>query len=260
MIFGISTSCFYPLHTEDAARHLAEAGIPAAEVFFNAPSELNPDYLRELKKILNDGGTQIVSVHPFTCGLEPLLFFSEYQRRFWDGIQWYRSYFAAASILGAKYFILHGDRKEAETSDSLYFERFAGLNAAAAEYGIQVAQENVARCKSGSLTFLKKMKDFLPDTVFALDLKQARRAGEDWQEIYSVLGSNVRHIHLSGCSDTEDCLPVTRGNFDCLHFLRTLQNGGFDGAILLELYRGNYGDYSELYDCWKKMENYAAIS
>ena len=38
MVFGISTACFYPELTEKAAEWIAGAGIPAAEVFFNAPS------------------------------------------------------------------------------------------------------------------------------------------------------------------------------------------------------------------------------
>lgn len=37
MVFGISTACFYPELTEKAAEWIAGAGIPAAEVFFNAP-------------------------------------------------------------------------------------------------------------------------------------------------------------------------------------------------------------------------------
>lgn len=260
MKFGISTSCFYPACTEDAAGQLAEAGIPAIEVFLNAPSEMEEGYLEDLKRKLDAHGTEVLSVHPFSCGLEPLLFFSEYQRRYDDGVALYRRYFETAQRLGAKYFVLHGDRREGNGSDELYFERFAGLDAAAREYGVRVAQENVARCKSGSLDFLRRMKDAIPDAAFVLDLKQARRAGEDWREILAALGSSIRHVHLSGCSDTEDCLPLTRGNFDCAELLRLLKEQQFDGGVLLELYRENFGEPEELYQSWEKMEKlYSAL-
>lgn len=76
MKFGISTSSFYPALTEDAADAIARARVPAAEVFLNAPSELEEEYLRRLKERLDAGGTEVLSVHPFTCALEPLLLFS----------------------------------------------------------------------------------------------------------------------------------------------------------------------------------------
>lgn len=248
MKFGISTSSFYPALTENAADAIARARIPAAEVFLNAPSELEEGYLRRLKARLDAGGTRVLSVHPFTCALEPLLLFSGYSRRFEDGVQYYRRFFRAAELLGARYFIFHGDRKGAATPDSLYFERFAALDAAAREYGVQVAQENVSRCRAGSAAFLRAMKEALPDAAFVLDLKQARRAGEDWREILSALGGNVRHIHLSGCGEEGDCLPLTRGNFELREFLTALRAAGFDGGLVLELYRENYGGYEELFE------------
>ena len=48
MSVGISTACFYPAATEEALRCVAEAGAKVTEVFFNSPSELEPDFLRHI--------------------------------------------------------------------------------------------------------------------------------------------------------------------------------------------------------------------
>ena len=259
MKFGISTSCFYPALTEEAAAILAQRRVPAAEVFLNAPSEMEREYLCRLRDVFRAGGTEVLSVHPFSSGLEPLLLFSEYPRRFADGVRLYRHYFVAAALLGARYFGLHGDRREGKTPAAFYFERFAALDEAAREYGVRVAQENVARCRGGSLAFLREMKAALPDAAFVLDLKQARRAGEDWREILAALGENVRHIHLSGCGAGEDCLPLTRGNFELREFLSALRAAGFDGGVMLELYRENYGGYEELFESLAIAEKVGAL-
>lgn len=67
---GASTACFYPLETERALQQVTELGFPFAEVFFNARQELRPAFVRQLAAIAGDGGTQVVSVHPFSSFME----------------------------------------------------------------------------------------------------------------------------------------------------------------------------------------------
>ena len=57
----------------------------------------------------NNNHMNITSVHPYCSGFEPFLLFSDYIRRFKDGINIYKDFFWAASYLGAKVLILHGD-------------------------------------------------------------------------------------------------------------------------------------------------------
>lgn len=254
MVFGISTSCFYPELTEKAAAWIAENRTPAAEVFLNAPSELEPGYLGKLREMFQQGGTRVISVHPFTSGLEPLLLFSEYERRFDDGVEFYRRYFEAAACLGASYVVLHGDRKESKTPWEFYFERYARLDEAAKSAGIRILQENVERCRAGKAEFLAAMKKALPDALFVLDLKQARRAGEDLFSLLDILGDSIRHIHMSGCGPEEDCLPLHRGDFDCRAFLREIKRRNIAQSVIMELYRGNYGNYSQLTQSVRMME------
>lgn len=70
MSVGISTACFYPAATEEALRCVAEAGAKVTEVFFNSPSELEPDFLRRISSIASDSGIRIRSIHPFTSFAE----------------------------------------------------------------------------------------------------------------------------------------------------------------------------------------------
>ena len=86
MKLGASTACFYPLETEKALLKVTELGYKYAEVFMNAPSELEEPFLKQLNTIAKDGGTDIVSVHPFSSFMESTCIFTDYQRRFDDFI------------------------------------------------------------------------------------------------------------------------------------------------------------------------------
>ena len=43
---------------------------------------------------------------------------------------------------------------------------------------------------------------------FVLDLKQARRSGEDPFNYITSLGNSIVHCHVSDGNDKHDCLPV----------------------------------------------------
>lgn len=105
---GASTACFYPLETERALQQVTELGFPFAEVFFNARQELRPAFVRQLAAIARDGGTQVVSVHPFSSFMESSCIFGDYQRRFEDTIDIYKETCHAAALLGAQFVVIHG--------------------------------------------------------------------------------------------------------------------------------------------------------
>ena len=45
-------------------------------------------------------------VHPYTSFAEPNFFFSDYPRRFDDGLELYKQYFHASAEFGARFFVL----------------------------------------------------------------------------------------------------------------------------------------------------------
>ncbi|WP_147538994.1 sugar phosphate isomerase/epimerase family protein [Anaerotruncus rubiinfantis] len=250
MLAGISTSTFYPELTENALRQLAVFGVQAAEVFFNSFSELEEGYVRELSRIAQDGDVKVLSIHPFMSGLEPLLFFSDYRRRFDDAVEFYKRFFHAANLLGAKILVFHGNRRESVRTWPEYFDLFGELMEAGQRMGVTVAQENVPRCQSYCPEFFKAMTDYLPEARFVLDTKQCIRAGYTALEMAQAMGDRVLHVHISDYDETHDCLPVGRGRLDLGALLQTLVGYGFDGGVLLELYRQNYGGYEELWESY----------
>lgn len=251
MLAGISTACFYPELTERALVCISGFGAEAAEIFFNAPSELEDRFTRELKTIADSSGTKILSVHPFTSGLEPLLFFTEYRRRTLDGLELYKRYFHAANMLGAEIFVLHGDRREARKPYSRYFEMFEELAETGRSMGITVAQENVPRCSSCCPAFFTAMSNSLPDARFVLDTKQCVRAGYTVEQMMEAMGNRIIHLHISDHDEQHDCLPAGKGVLDFAKLVSGLKQNAYDGGLVLEVYRDNYGDFSELRESYQ---------
>ena len=66
MQIGISSSCLYPMQTEEALRTVGELGAKTAEIFFNSYSELKKPLLNEIKNIKEYYGINVRSIHPFS--------------------------------------------------------------------------------------------------------------------------------------------------------------------------------------------------
>lgn len=253
MIAGISTACFYPMYTEEALFQLARQGVAAAEVFLNSQSELEPAYLKELRRVADAAGVRLLSVHPFTSGMEPMLFFSGYQRRFADGRELYRSYYRAANILGAGMVVFHGNIAQFRMEREDYFQRFGILMADAAREGVELCHENVSRCTGRSPDFFLDMARYLPESRYVFDVKQAVRAGEDVFEFAEAMGKRVAHVHISDHNVDHDCMVLGQGVFHTREFLSYLRSQGFDGGVIVELYRENFGDVVELYESYQHL-------
>ena len=247
MTAGSSTACLYPELLEEALAELVGNDIKTVEIFVNTHCEVMPEFTEVLGGILSRSGAECVAYHPYTCPIEPMMFFSGYDRRVKDMLDYHKYYFEAMNRLGARIFVLHGNMNVVAVNEDFYFEIFSGLADAAASFGITVAQENVARCQSHSLGFMKRMADALGDRAkFVLDIKQAVRSHEDPFEIVRTLGNRIIHVHMSDNSEKYDCLAPGTGTFDIYGLLRELYRQGFDGAVITELYRKNFGTVSDL--------------
>lgn len=247
MSIGVSTSCYYPLETESAFKTIASLGFKTCEIFFNSFSELERPFLKEICLIKDDNGIRIPSLHPFLSFGEPYLLFSEYERRFEDSLDFYKRYFEAANILDAKILVMHGGKASNYVTDELYFERFAKLAALGKEKGITVAQENVVHYRSQSPNFLARMNEYIGhDFKVALDLKQAARAGYSAFEFVQALSGNIAHIHISDMKEQDDCMPPGEGDFDFVRLLAAMSASDYEGDYIIELYRHNFENDSQL--------------
>lgn len=251
---GMSTACLYPAELEKAFRFIAENGVKNSEIFVNSHCELSDPYRGEMLALQKEYGVSVASVHPFTCPMEPMMFFTHYERRVGDMIDYCKNFFEYMNLFGAEFFVLHGNKPQNQCEDELYFERYLRLQEAAKEFGVCVVQENVSRCTGGSLDFLKKMKKALGDkAAFVLDTKQAIRAGHDPIEMVKALGANIKHVHFSDSGKAGDCLKFGCGEYDNKTFFTELKNAGYGGSVIIELYREGYGQEKEL------PENYFAL-
>ncbi|MDD2361780.1 MAG: sugar phosphate isomerase/epimerase [Oscillospiraceae bacterium] len=247
MNIGASTSNLYPMNTEDALDELLKAGFRTVEVFLNTESEATPEFASNLRKRADEYRAHIVSVHSYNSISESFLFFSNYQRRLKDGLIKIEEVYKAAFIMGASYVILHGDKPSAPLSDNDSAKRYEMLYDLGKENGITVLLENVVNHRSGNLSYITNMRRLIGDKAkFVFDLKQCIRCSLKPSDVITAMSGGIRHVHISDCNRQHECLIPGKGIVDYKQLITCLKENGFDGDIILELYRNNFSDVSDL--------------
>lgn len=249
---GISTACLYPMETSESLNALLESGHDHFEIFFNTYREIQPDYISRLSAMLEEKNASVKSIHPFTSGYEGVMLFSNYETRFEDSLEFYREYCRAAKQLGAEYLILHGMQVQHRTpeNEKRYFHRYRELyKMARDEFGITVAQENVTKFFSEEPSFIARLRDAVgDDCAFCFDIKQAVRTNVDCSAMLETMGDKLVHIHLNDNRPGETCLLPGQGSMDFAKVLQTAKKYGFDGSVIIEVYRANFKTMTELRD------------
>lgn len=243
---GVSSACFYPLDTIRSLRTCAEAGFGAAEIFINTDSEMSGEYYRELRSFVTSAGMRIVSVHPFTSGYENVLFFAGYERRISDGIEYYKKYFEFAASLGASFVVFHGNNmKNPFCGFEKYAEIFRRINEAARPFGVELIHENTTWCIARDAEGVRGLRRACPEMNFVFDAKQACRGGYDPYAVLEAMGDHAVHFHFNDWIDGH-CAPPYSGELDLPRILGTFGKYGYDGYAIIEVYRENFSDVSEL--------------
>ncbi|MBO4876739.1 MAG: sugar phosphate isomerase/epimerase [Ruminococcus sp.] len=242
---GVSTACLYPKPVEEALYDLAVNGVPCVELFLNTHSELRTSFAHGMANMMKRFEVSCASVHPFTCEMEQLMFFSDYERRMTDALEYHKLYFRFMNTVGAELFVFHGPKHVRDTEQ--FCERYSKLWRLGKEFGIEVALENVSRCASASSSFVREAAEMLgSEFSFVLDTKQAVRAGENPFSFLRAAGNRVRHVHISDSGELGDCLLIGRGSFRFGKFFDQLYRLNPDCTVVLELYRSGFGGISEL--------------
>lgn len=256
MRIGVSTSCFYPMLTEDSLKLVGENGVKTTEIFFNATSELEKPFIKELKSIKNHYGIDVVSLHPTMSLAESYVFFAGYERRFNEGVELYKRYADAAMELGAKYIIMHGGKPNKFLTNEEYCHKFFEVSKAVGENGAMLLQENVVLFRAGDLDYLKLMvKTLGKDANICLDIKQSIRGGYSPFDVVKCVGENIRHIHISDNSKKGDCLLPPQGTFDFQKFFQKVREKGYKGDAILEVYDFCYKDKKDVFESARFVEN-----
>ena len=247
MKVGISSSCFYPENVEDGFKKVGELGAKTAELFFNSPSETKPPILSELKSIREYYGIDVRTVHPCTSGFESFFFFSTYDRRRYDGVEFYKNYFQAANEIGAEAVVFHGGKNNKYIEPEFYAECYSLLADAAKEQGVVMAHENVNKFLCSDPEYMKKVGDFIgEDFRIVLDIKQCRRSGFDEADFIRLFGDKIIQVHISDYTAQRDCVPPAQGEYDFTKLFSLLKNAGYDKTALIELYSHSYNEAEEL--------------
>ncbi len=256
MAIGISTSCLYPMITEESLEALGKMEVKTCEIFLNSYGETSSDFAKKLVKIKNEYGIKVASVHPFSSFSETHMLFSEYKRRFEDGIEFYKRCSETAAVLGAEVLVIHGSKFPAKICDSEYFERFGKLVEAGREHGITVCQENVHAHFSRDPEFLKNMRTYLGDDFrMVFDVKQAVRSGFEPLAFADEFKNEIVHVHLSDHKAGQDCLPPGTGEFGFKKLFEIMESADYKGDYVIELYRSNYGEPCELIKALGYLQN-----
>lgn len=248
MISGVSTaSLFLREMNEDALTVLGGLGVKSTEIFLTTFSEYGEDFARLLAA--RRGELLVNSVHLLNTQFEPQLF-GGHPRAKKDAFEILRRAMASAQIFGAKNYTFHGItrlKKNSVPPDAgKLAANFCEISAACAEYGVTLCLENVHWALYNRPGLFRAVHAGCPNLRAVFDVKQARLSCYPYQMYIKDMEGCISHVHLSDVDENgRICLPG-RGVFDFEECFRRLKDAGFDGAALIEVYAGDYGEYAEL--------------
>ena len=252
---GISTaSLFGRFYTEDALKFLSDNNVKCAEVFLESYSEYNKAFGKVLKGV--KGSTEIHSVHTLTTQFEPQLY-SLNERAKVDSFSLLDSAMAAAEEIGAKYYTFHGGARFKKIPYNLDFDKIGretqDIIDVCKKHGVSLAYENVHWGYYNYVGFFSELKKRTEGLKGTFDIKQARLSGVDYKEYVKEMGEDLVTAHISDIDESgKMCLP-TKGVTDFKEVFSLLRDVGFDGAILLEVYKNDFSEFNELFDAFSEI-------
>ena len=248
---GVSTaSLFMRKNNEDALPLLNDLGVKTAEVFLTSFSEYGKDFGELLAKV--KGGLKINSVHALNTEFEPQLF-SAHPRVKADAYFWLDKVLEGAVCLDAPYYSFHGTSRVKKASRSgkyddfsAMIQGFAELSAHCKARGVTLCLENVEWSTYNRVGVFSKIAEQVPSLRGVLDVKQARISGYPYEEYLREMGERLAHVHISDVDENGKIRLPGQGIFDFDTLIKRLKDVGFDGALLIEVYKNDYADTAEL--------------
>ncbi len=248
---GISTaSLFMRRENEDALSLFNEWGIDCAEVFLTSFYQYKRSFGELLKT--RQGRVCINSVHDLTSQFEPQLF-SAHAGIMRDAYACLAGVLEVGQLLSAPYYSFHGltrakrgERNPDKDNFDNLIQGFARLSDFCQGYGITLCLENVEWSTYNREGVFSRIAKEVPAMRGVLDIKQARLSEIPYQTYLREMGEKLAYVHISDVDEKgKMCLPG-KGRFDFDELIKRLQGVGFDGALIIEAYAGDYGDTEEL--------------
>lgn len=258
MEIGMSSACFYPeMDVENSVEIMKNLGFDCGELFLNSPSEFNEEFADILLEKTNLHNFNVVSIHGFSSFFEPYLF-SEYERRRKDMRKYFTGLCKLGRKIGAESYTFHGMRmvdKHRILKEDL-IKRYNEISYIAAENEIKFSQENVSWCISSDMNFLSELKETIKNPLyFTLDLKQANKAGKNPVDYIKLMNDKLINLHINDYDKDNVCLLPGEGEVNYREIFSKLKEVNYKGNAIIEVYRSNYENYSDLSDCKKFLES-----
>lgn len=249
MYTAFSTGSLFPLEPEKAAIVASDAGYKEIELFVNCDYEQSDDYIDLFLPLLEERGMKVHSFHPYLSGTESYILFSNYPRRRREAIATYKHSIHAASRLGAKCFILHGPGRPAASCRAPFdyeIEVYKELCAYGESVGVEVLQENVKLFLSSFPEYFRILSEKVPELGFNLDLKQAAQSGQEYEDVIAAMGKKIRNVHINDLDASGRCRLPGDGHLNYQHVFDLLDDVGYDGALVTEVYRSDFENYDRI--------------
>lgn len=259
MQIGVSTATYFTRkYTEETIVPIAKLGAKVCEIFFATHSEYTEEFANIVKDELNKAQQysplKVHSVHALTNQFEPELF-SLNSRSYNDAMTTFSRVCRVAQLVGASNYTFHGATMLKKTTYNFNFplisERVNVLCETAKKYGITFCYENVHWAYFCTPDYFKTLREMCPELGCVLDIKQAMQSGISYEEYLKVMQGRLKTVHL--CDYTEDrklAIPG-RGTFDFVTLFKKLNDIGYDGPCMMELYARDYKDDGDLEEAYQ---------
>lgn len=253
MKVGMSTASFFPNELEQAVDTIASMGIKTCEVFFNTYSEYRAEFVSKLKKITDDNGIKVHSVHAMATQFEPQLF-TTHENQYNDAVSVFLRVADAAEILNAKFYTFHGQafyKRNASPNLQRTAERLAYLTEKLRDRELNLSLENVHWSTFNKPSLIEEIKkyDELKELYFTLDIKQAAQSDFTPGEYIKAMGNKISTVHICDYVQNETRIDTRlpgKGQFDFASLKKDIEKAGSLPEYIIEVYKGDYKDIEEL--------------
>ena len=248
MEIGVSTATFFlRLYNENSISRIRDLGAKTCEVFLECPSEYTLDYGKLLLK--NKGDLKVHSLHVVTLTFETELF-SGFDRAYSDAEKTFANVLGIAKMLGANFYTMHGRARIKKGGDyDDYFKngkRLEKLCDFASNYDVRICLENVPWALYNRVGYFKEIKKYAPSLCATLDVKQARLSGFSYADYIEEMGSSLKTVHLSDVDANGKIRLPGKGEFNFEELFKRLKGVGFDGDMLIEVYKDDFKNDIEI--------------
>ena len=248
MKLGVSTSVFLHHNLETALKIIGKLDLKYVEIWGEYPhlwvENINYNYLKSIKELLKKydlkpsyhGPAHDVDITSMNPGIRK------------ESIKQHKRSLDIAKFLGSDVYVVHagsfypGDKNKIDKGFDRLYNSINELLTLAKEYDIVLAIENHPVNENGIFNNPDNMQKVInyfnsPYIKTTLDLGHANLTNFAVEEYIKKLGENIKHIHLNDNDGIEDLhLVYGKGNLNSKKLIKKLNNIGFDGVGILEIW------------------------